>query len=69
MLVWVSCGGTGPEFALGRISDGDPPGYHAATKIPTRQRAQQGSWRPFSFIPFFRFGRTRTEAMVYNPYH
>jgi hypothetical protein len=34
------------------IRGSDPPGYHAATQIPTRQRAQQGSWRPFSFIPF-----------------
>jgi lipoprotein-anchoring transpeptidase ErfK/SrfK len=35
------------------VRGSDPPGYHAATKIPTRQRAQQGPWqKPFSFFPF-----------------
>src|SRR5262245_42641140 len=35
------------------IRGSDPPGYHAATKIPTRQRAQQGPFqKSFSFFPF-----------------
>lgn len=35
------------------IRGSDPPGYHAATQIPTRKRAQQGPWqKPFSFFPF-----------------
>lgn len=33
------------------VRGADPPGYHAATQIPTRKRAQQ-PWRPFSFFPF-----------------
>ena len=35
------------------IRGSDPPGYHAATAIPTRKRAQQGPWqKSFSFFPF-----------------
>jgi lipoprotein-anchoring transpeptidase ErfK/SrfK len=35
------------------VRGADPPGYHAATKIPTRKRAQQGPFQKgFSFFPF-----------------
>jgi lipoprotein-anchoring transpeptidase ErfK/SrfK len=36
------------------VRGSDPPGYHAATQIPTRKRAQQQGpfQKPFSFFPF-----------------
>jgi hypothetical protein len=36
------------------VRGSDPPGYHAATQIPTRKRVQQQGpfQKPFSFFPF-----------------